>query len=415
MNILKMPCIVIVFFIILCVGILPAHAGKPKISAGRSYTMALKGDGTLWAWGINYAGQLGDGTTINRHSPVKIGSATNWIDVAAGSGHTMALKADGTLWAWGGNFSGQLGDGTTIDRYSPVKIGVATNWIAVSAGGSVTIALKSDGTLWQWGTRRDCTESECEPTFQSYFPVQVGAENNWTTAAAGYGVLAALKSDGTLWGWGFMDSCNYDHFGARNPVQIGTATNWAGVIAGGESFLLQKSDGTLWGWGDNSFGHFGDGTYGECFNLPQISIFRYTPLQIGSASNWGMVATTQLHALALKTDGTLWASGWNDQGQLGDGTTINRYTHVKIGIATNWVSVTVGNYHGTRGDLGGHSVALKQDGTLWGWGSNGDGQVGDGTTIDRHTPVLIASGFQIPQPIIRTKFLPAVYQLLLGE
>ena len=113
--------------------------------------MALKSDGTLWAWGDNRSGQLGDGTTANQSSPVPVGSATNWRAVAAGAFHTVALKSDGTLWAWGNNSYGQLGDGTYANQASPVRVGSATNWQSVAAGAFHTVALKSDGTLWAWG------------------------------------------------------------------------------------------------------------------------------------------------------------------------------------------------------------------------------------------------------------------------
>jgi hypothetical protein len=122
-----------------------------SIAAGSEHTIGLKNDGTLWAWGWNLYGQLGDGTTTDRYTPVQIGTDTNWTAIAAGSGHTIGLKNDGTLWAWGYNYYGQLGDGTTTDRYTPVQVGTDTNWTAIAAGDNHTIGLKSDGTLWAWG------------------------------------------------------------------------------------------------------------------------------------------------------------------------------------------------------------------------------------------------------------------------
>ena len=113
---------------------------------------AISMNGILWAWGSNHRGLLGDGTTISRHSPVRIGAATNWVSVSAGCSHTVGVRTDGTLWAWGENWDGQLGDGTTISRHSPVRIGAATNWVSMSAGSSNhTVGVKTDGTLWAWG------------------------------------------------------------------------------------------------------------------------------------------------------------------------------------------------------------------------------------------------------------------------
>ena len=127
---------------------------KSQIAAGSYHTLAIKSDGTLWAWGYNYSGQLGDGTTSNKTTPVQIGTGTNWSQIAAGGYHTLAIKSDGTLWAWGYNSYGQLGDGASGGgnyKTTPVQIGTGTNWSQIAAGGYHTLAIKSDGTLWAWG------------------------------------------------------------------------------------------------------------------------------------------------------------------------------------------------------------------------------------------------------------------------
>src|SRR3989337_2185821 len=127
---------------------------KSQIAAGSYHTLAIKSDGTLWAWGYNYAGQLGDGTTSNKTTPVQIGTGTNWSQIAAGGYHTLAIKSDGTLWAWGYNSYGQLGDGASGGgnyKTTPVQIGTGTNWSQIAAGGYHTLAIQSDGTLWAWG------------------------------------------------------------------------------------------------------------------------------------------------------------------------------------------------------------------------------------------------------------------------
>ncbi|MCI5195002.1 MAG: hypothetical protein D3919_01975, partial [Candidatus Electrothrix sp. AW5] len=131
-----------------------AKAGVAKVAAGANHTVIIKDDGSLWAWGTNGHGQLGDGTTINKNSPVQIGTDIDWQAVAAGYYHTVALKTDGSLWAWGTNGHGELGDGTTSQRNSPVHIGTDTDWQAVAAGYYHTVALKTDGTLWAWGYNR---------------------------------------------------------------------------------------------------------------------------------------------------------------------------------------------------------------------------------------------------------------------
>ena len=121
------------------------------VAAGSQHSVAIHPDGTLWAWGGNHNGQLGDGTATDRTAPVQVGTDTHWASAAAGNFHSLAIKTDGTLWTWGSNASGQLGDGTTTDRTDPVQVGTDTNWASVSGGDSHTIALKTDGTVWGWG------------------------------------------------------------------------------------------------------------------------------------------------------------------------------------------------------------------------------------------------------------------------
>src|SRR5439155_1562430 len=179
-----------------------------QISAGDTHTVALKSDGTLWAWGLNAYGQLGDGTTSrDRASPVAVGADSNWSAVAAGKGengraHTVALKTDGTLWAWGHNGFGELGDGTPLSRSSPVQVGSTTDWMVVCAGASHTVALKSHGTLWAWGINVDGQLGDGTTATQRLEPVQVGTATNWAAVAAGVSHTVALKADGTLWAWG---------------------------------------------------------------------------------------------------------------------------------------------------------------------------------------------------------------------
>ena len=183
-----------------------------SISAGYKYSLALKTDGTLWAWGHNGFGQIGDGTNINKNAPIQIGNATNWQSISAGNFFSLALKTDGTLWAWGRNLWGQLGDGTNTDKNSPTQIGVDTDWQSIIAGDNHSLALKTDGTLWAWGLN---------------FYGQFG--------------------DGT-------------NTSSNTPTQIGSSNDWQSISGGNIYSLALKTDGSLWAWGSNEFGELGDGT-----------------------------------------------------------------------------------------------------------------------------------------------------------
>jgi hypothetical protein len=173
-----------------------------SVAAGSYHTMAIKTDGTLWAWGANWAGQLGNGTLVDTDTPVQIGYGNDWASVAAGYYHTVAIKTDGSLWAWGSNEEGQLGDGTNESKDGPTQIGPDTDWASVAAGYYHTVAVKTNGTLWAWGYNEEgqlgdgTNESKNTPT-------RIGADTDWVSVAAGEGHTVAVKTNGTLWAWGY--------------------------------------------------------------------------------------------------------------------------------------------------------------------------------------------------------------------
>ena len=195
------------------------------VSAGSNRTVAIRTDGTLWAWGSNNSGQLGNGTKTRRSDPIQVGSAKNWATVSAGDGYTVALRTNGTLWAWGSNHSGQLGDGTKTDRSVPVQVGPDRDWAAVSAGDGYTVALKTDGTLWAWG-RNDSGQLGDGTNTDRSVPVQVGSDRDWAAASAGRiiknGFTVAVKKDGTLWAWGSNDSGQLGDGTKPSPDSRGT-------------------------------------------------------------------------------------------------------------------------------------------------------------------------------------------------
>ena len=363
------------------------------LDAGSYYTLSIHPDGTLWAWGLNDVGELGDGTYTNQSTPVQIGTDTNWRSVSASGGtgvgngkgeHVLAVRTDGTLWGWGANIAGQVGDGTTITRSSPVRIGTATNWQSVSAGGYFSLALRTDGTLWTWG--RNIYGQVGDGTTNIHTsPIQVGTVTTWQSISAGDDHSLAVRSDGTLWAWGRNQ---YGQIGdgtttnQTSPVRIGTATNWASVSAGGSHSLALRTDGSLWTWGSNGTGQLGDGSYVNHGTPQRMGLMTWQSITASNDNSGTGIG----YSLAIRADGTLWGWGLTDDGELGLGSTYPffRPSPVQSGTGTNWQQISAGNYH---------SVGAQLCRSVWGWGSNQYGQVGDGgSTPGPKSPVLVYGG-----------------------
>ncbi|HBI15855.1 MAG TPA: hypothetical protein DDY20_10150 [Desulfobulbaceae bacterium] len=356
-----------------------------KIAAGSDHTMAIKADGTLWGWGLNAWYQLGEGGIYSYYNtPVQIGTDTDWKAVSAGYKHTVAVKNDGTLWEWG-----QLCRDTQIYQSVPLQIGTDTDWAAVAAGAYFNIALKTDGTLWGWGSNSNGQLGLDDITYSTQnAPVQIGTDTTWTKMAAGSSHTIARKENGTLWAWGANGDgqLGIETYGQEiAPVQVGTETTWTDdITAGSWHTLARKANGTLWAWGNNDDGQLGDGTI----------VTKNYPVQI-PGSTWTSVAAGNWHSLARKVEWestywakTLWPWGLNSYGQLGDGTTINQNAPVNGIPYMNWATMEGGGYF---------SIGLMEDGRLWAWGDNTYGQLGDGTDgydENKTSPVLIMNLFQ---------------------
>jgi hypothetical protein len=283
-----------------------------RLAGGDLHSLAIKTNGSLYAWGFNNLGQIGDGTRTNRSTPVQV--LTGVAAVAASSQYTLAIKTDGSLWAWGYNGMGQLGNGTYTNRSTPVQVlsGVA----AVSAGWYHALALKTDGSLWTWGFNEFGQLGDGTHTIRST-PVQI--LTGVAAVAAGGAHTLAIKTDGSLWAWGdnaFGLLGDGTTTSRLTPVQV--LTEVAAVSASSWHTLALKTDGNLWAWGTNFHGHLGDGTTTD----------RLTPVQVLT----GVAAASAggIHTLARKTDGSLWAWGYNGFGELGDGTTTNRPSPVPV-------------------------------------------------------------------------------------
>ena len=314
------------------------------ITCGFLVGLAVKKDGTMWTWGYNNTGSLGTGNATNYSSPVQIGALTTWsVNLSCGLSASMAIKTDGTLWGWGYNAQGQLGQGNTTNYSSPVQVGALTTWSKVAMGnqGYHTLAIKTDGTLWSWGMNYQGALGLGNTTYYSS-PVQVGALTTWSTVTAGYATTCAIKTDGTMWSWGHN---SVGQLGQNNttayssPVQVGALTTWLSVSAGQYHMVAVKTDGTLWTWGYNNNGQLGVG------NIATYS----STVQVGALTTWSKIGAGAGHCAAIKTDGTLWTWGDNPSGQLGDGTTTDRSSPIQVGALTTWLTVASGAEKRTGG------------------------------------------------------------------
>ena len=343
------------------------------IAAGIYHTILAKADGTLWTWGGNYEGQIGDGTTNPRPTPVQISAISGVIAVSAGYYHSVALKSDGTVWAWGRNMFGQLGDGTSTQRPAPVQVLGISGVTALACGENSSYALKGDGTVWAWGYNGEGQLGDGTKTDRST-PVQVQGLSGVAAIAAGEVHGVALTRTGTVWTWGsnlygmLGDGTTNPHL---TPIQVPSLSGMIGIAANGYHTAAVMNTGTLWAWGNGVYGELGNGDRPSVWSTPVQALGLTAAVAVGAGSH---------HTIALIDDGTLRACGYNYYGQLGDGTNTDRSVAVPvIGISA---VVTVGaSYH--------HTVAILDNGTVWAWGHNYDYQLGDGTTTDRWTPVPI--------------------------
>ncbi len=335
----------------------------------------------LYSWGSNNLGQLGDGTTVNTSSPNQVGALTNWATTSGGNLYTLATKTDGTLWAWGYNAAyGQLGDGTMTNRSSPVQIGALTAWSVVSAGAGgayVSAAIKTDGTLWTWGYGGNGVLGLGNTTGYSS-PKQVGALTTWSKVSSGGYSIGAIKTDGTLWTWGgnyngqlgLGDSGSYTN--RSSPTQVGALTTWSKISMGNNTGFGITTSGALWAWGNNLDGRLGVNDLTD----------RSSPTQVGALTTWAGVSPGFYYTLAIKTDGTLWSWGYNVQGQLGLGNTTQYSSPKQVGALTTWLKISA---------VYASSSVIKTDGTLWAWGNGNDGRLGLGNTTSYSSPKQVGA------------------------
>jgi len=287
-----------------------------------------------------------------------------------------------SLWNWGRCFEGQLGVNDQITtRITPVTTLLGgTNWKSISCGQYYTVAIKTDGTLWSWGFNSNGQLGVNDTTSRSTPVTTLLGGTNWKSVAGGYVHTISIKTDGTLWTWG---SNTNGQLGVNDTTNRSTpvttllgGTNWKSIADGGTLHTISiKTDGTLWTWGRNDRGQLG-------INTTNTTLTPVTTLLGGT--NWKSISCGQLYTIATKTDGTLWNWGFNAYGQLGVNDITSRSTPVTTLLGgTNWKSTSGGGYY---------TVALTTDGTLWTWGRNSYGQLGVNDTTTRSTPVTTLYG-----------------------
>lgn len=316
-----------------------------NVSQSFAHSAGVKADGSIWSWGRNNNVQLGNGSNVNTCSPVReFCSATNWCDLSVGYFHTTAIKTDGSIWAWGAGSYGRLGDGAAANRCSPVReVCLATNWCRVSSGRSHNLALKTVGELWVWGEGSygslgiGNTQARCSPVRE------ICNATDWCAISAGKERNSfAIKTNGTMWGWGKGNLSSTWQPLSCSPVQeTSLSTTWRSVNSGAYQSTAIKTDGSLWTWGYQ-------GNYGALGNGSLVSTG--SPVrEFCSATNWCDSAAGLFEQVgAIKTDGTLWTWGRAICGQLASGTTANgRCSPVQeFCSATNWTRLSFGSNRG---------------------------------------------------------------------
>ena len=376
------------------VGLLLLPAGRSgaqavtQISAGFYHSLLLKTNGSLWATGWDFYGQLGNGAYHTSY-PYGVNAAVQALSnkvsaISAGGEHSLLLKTNGSLWSMGWNAYGQLGDGTTdagnFETNKPEQI-IASNVVAISAGLNHSLFVEGDGSLWAMGDNSYGQLGDGSSNGGNYLtnrPEKI-VTNNVKSVAAGYRHSLFLKNDGSLWG---MGNNAYGQLGDTTwvttniPVEIVT-TNVIAIAAGDQDSLFLESDGSLWGMGNNSAGQLGIAGV-TATNIPTMLV----------ASNVTAMSVGSSHVLFVKSDGSLWGMGNNHYGQLGNGSLVSTPIS-RLEILSGGVTAVSAGY--------GHSLFLKADGSMWGMGDNLTGQLGSGNDTSVSTPEqLVAHEFEEP-------------------
>ena len=335
---------------------------------------------TVWVWGSGTS--LGDNTVVAKSSPVSVvGGFTDWCQVSAGLTHTLGVRINGTAWSWGSGAVGRLGDNTTVSKSSPVSVvGGFTDWCQVSAGSHHSAGLRENGTAWLWGCNNTGQVGDGTITTRSSPVSVVGGFTDWCQISVRNNNTSAIRNNGTIWTWGRNDVGQLGDntiVNKSSPVSVvGGFTDWVYTETGGNATFGLRSNGTLWAWGYNYCGLLGNNNTANTSSPVSV---------VGGFTDWCGVSISQAHTLAIRTNGTLWTWGLNGDGQLGTNTTVASSSPVSVvGGFTDWCQSSAGNFH---------NLAVRTNGTAWAWGWNYNGILGDNTTVAKSSPVSVVGGF----------------------
>ena len=379
--------------------LLPSVARAATLAASREHALIARADGTVWAWGTNSSGELGNGTQAPSRVPAQVPGLAGIVAVAAGSSFSAALDKAGRVYAWGANLNGQLGDATTRPRLAPAPVAGACDASGIAAADATLAALCRDGTVETWGDDENGQLGDGKSELRTgharvHDASGAGSLQGIVAIVAGLRFFAALAKDGTVWAWGgnFIAELGQGDAGGIRPLPVhvkdasgrGVLSNITAISAAlGHFTLALARDGTIWGWGANKHGQLGIGNPANPLVLPVRVKDAAAVHELGNVT---AVAAGSWHSLAVRADGSLWAWGMNWKGEVGDGTNTARGRPVPVlddkggHFGAKLVEIAGGPYR---------SLALAADGTLWAWGWNAAGQLGDGTLVDRYRPTLI--------------------------
>ena len=349
-----------------------------KINQGSIWAYDAPGgdQGKFYSWGEGGVGANATNNQTRYSSPTQVGTDATWLDFGVrgrkyqnGSG----IKGDGTLWSWGNNSFGELGQNNKTQRSSPVQVGTGTDWSALGFAVQKVGAIKTNGSLWTWGRNNQGQLGTNNKTYYSS-PIQLPG-TTWKQVSMGAEFTVATKTDGTLWNWGSNSSAQLGHNNKTqysSPKQL-PGTSWAYAWCAEEAMYAVRTDGTLWGWGRNDYGELGQNDRTEYSSPRQIPGTWATGRQ--------QIAPMYYAASGIKSDGTLWSWGYNSSGNLGHNGSPSAHISSPTQVpGTTWSQIDGGYLF---------SGALKTDGTLWGWGNNNVGMLGDNTIVQRSSPIQI--------------------------